>query len=229
MGNKLVSVKGLEVKYKEDVLKGIFFEIGKGEFVSIIGKSGIGKTTLLNAIAGLTPHAGEIHAPPKIAFVFQHDSLFPWMTVRENILFGNEKLTIEEMESVLVSIGLQGKEDAYPSQLSGGQQQRVAIARALSAKPDLLLLDEPFSSLDTFTKLQLQEWLQGLLQKNKTTTLLVTHDVEEAILLSDRVMALKNKTLEHEFTIPMLRPRNNNLRYEESFQQLKKKIIETTY
>lgn len=229
MTNSHVSLKGLQVNYKEEILKDIFLEIRKGEFVSIVGVSGNGKTTLLNAIAGLKSFNGTIRKPTKIGFVFQHDSLFPWMTVIENIAFGNENLSKQEISKIVSSIGLKGKEEFFPKQLSGGQQQRVAIARALAYKPELLLLDEPFSNLDSFTKLQMQKWLHDLLQKNKTTVILVTHDAEEAILLSDRIFALKNKTIEQEFTIPFGRPRATEIRFNDEFQKLKRKIIDCAY
>ena len=131
------------------------------------------------------------------------------MTAEQNISFGLEKNHCGKVSEIIEMVGLKGKEKNYPNQLSGGQQQRVAIGRALIGKPELLLMDEPFASLDSYTRLSMQQWLNSIVQKNKTTTILVTHDIEEAILLSDRILALKNKTIEQEFIIPFTRPRNN--------------------
>jgi len=227
MVNKYVSVIGLGVKFEQEILKGIFIDIKKGEFVSIVGKSGIGKTTFLNALAGLISFEGKIKKPLKISMVFQNYSLFPWMTVEQNISFGLENKDEKTIKEIIEIIGLKGKENNYPNKLSGGQQQRVAIGRSLATKPDLLLMDEPFANLDSFTRLKMQEWINDTLQKHKITTILVTHDIEEAILLSDRVLMMKNKTIEQEYTIPFTRPRNTEIRYLNSFQELKKTIHAT--
>ncbi|MCR4369045.1 MAG: ABC transporter ATP-binding protein [archaeon] len=219
-----VSVKGLSVKYGKPILKNIFLKARKGEFVSIVGKSGEGKTTLLNALAGLVDFDGEIRKPKRTAFVFQNNALFPWMNAQENIAFGMGKYSEAEAIEIMQKIGLSGKETSYPHQLSGGQQQRIAIGRAMASKPNLLLLDEPFAGLDSYTRLEMQEWINTIMQKNNITTLLVTHDIDEAILLSERVLLMKNKRIENEFNVPFTRPRNPEIRYTQQFQQLKKEI-----
>ena len=225
MTNEHVLISGLKVNFGEKILDNIFLKVKKGEFVSIIGKSGEGKTTLLNALAGLVNFEGKIRKPAKVAVVFQNYSLFPWMTVNENISFGLKEEDKTKVLELIHKIGLKGKENFYPKQLSGGQQQRVAIARALASNASLILLDEPFASLDSYTRIHMQNWLNNLHINHNTTTILVTHDVDEAILLSDRVLLLKNKTFQQEFTIPFTKPRENNIRYEPTFQELKKEMI----
>jgi sulfonate transport system ATP-binding protein len=227
MSHALVSVKGLNVHFKEPVLKGLFLSVKKGEFVSIVGKSGVGKSTLLNAISGLLKGEGEIHAPPTIGFVFQNHSLFPWMTVKENLSFGLHENDEKKIQELMALLEMQGKENDYPTQLSGGQQQRVSLGRALATNPSLLLMDEPFSSLDGHTRLRMQEWMMNLIQKIDTTTILVTHDVDEAILLSDRIVVMKDGSIHSEHVVPFTKPRLNEIRYQQPFQELKKKIIES--
>ena len=220
-----VSINGLSVKMREHILKDVFLNVRKGEFVSIVGKSGAGKTTLLNALAGLVKFEGRIRKPEKTTMVFQNYSLFPWMNAEENIAFGLEKQDNEKIAELIEKTGLAGKEQYLPKQLSGGQQQRVAIARALASNPDLILLDEPFASLDSYTRMQMQGWLKDIISGNGTTIILVTHDVDEAILLSDRVLLLRDKTLHQEFAVPFTKPRDNEIRYKPMFQRLKKEII----
>ncbi len=220
-----ISISDLCVRYSEPVLEKVFLQLRKGEIVSIVGKSGCGKTTLLHALAGLVPFEGEIHKPKQTTLIFQQHTLFPWMNVEQNIAFATNEKEIGSIQKTISMIGLDGKETAYPHQLSGGQCQRVAIGRSLAAKPEALLLDEPFASLDYYTRLQMQHWINELLEKNQITALLVTHDVDEAILLSDRILIMKNKTLENEFVVPFNRPRNEDVRYSKDFQELKRKII----
>ncbi|MFA6419882.1 MAG: ABC transporter ATP-binding protein [archaeon] len=226
MVNEFVSIKNLSVKFNEIVLEKIFLSIKKGEFVSIVGKSGAGKTTLLNSIGGLVKYSGEIRCPARIGMVFQDHSLLPWLNVEQNIALGLEKTDFTAIRKIVEAIGLTGKEKSYPFELSGGQKQRAAIGRALAIKPQLLLLDEPFANLDTFTKIMMQEWINKLLSKSQITTILVTHDIEEAILLSDRCFVIKNNQFEEEFSIPFLKPRNPSVRYSKEFQQLKQKILQ---
>ena len=224
MVNEFISIKALSVKFTKIVLQKIFLNVRKHEFISIVGKSGVGKTTFLNSIAGLVSYGGEIRCPPEIGMVFQGHSLLPWMNVEQNISLGLEKGGCE-IQKIIQAIGLEGKEKNYPYELSGGQKQRVAIGRALAIKPQLLLLDEPFANLDTFTKIVMEEWVNKLLNENKITTILVTHDIDEAILLADRCLVMKNKQFEQEFFIPFPKPRNPNIRYSKEFQQLKKEIL----
>lgn len=187
-----------------EALKGINLLIKKGEFISIIGSSGCGKTTLLRLIAGLdTPESGritlegeEITGPdPHRGYVFQQGSLFPWLTVEKNIASGLKargvyKENKADVAQYIELIGLNGFEKSYPHQISGGMAQRVAIARALINRPAALLLDEPMGALDSFTRADLQDKLLELWRRDSTTMILVTHDVDEAIYLSDRIVVM---------------------------------------
>src|SRR5919202_6707931 len=188
-------------------LKGIDLEIKKGEFISLIGHSGCGKSTLLNMVAGLdlpteglvTIDGQRITQPgPDRMVVFQNYSLLPWRTVRENIALavnsvmkdlpaGDRK---EIIEKHIDMVGLRPHADKPPAMLSGGQKQRVAIARALAIRPKLLLIDEPFGALDALTRGNLQEQLMKICEENQVTAVMVTHDVDEAVLLSDRIVML---------------------------------------
>lgn len=185
-------------------LKDINLTIKKGEFVSIIGSSGCGKTTLLRLIAGLDkPQSGklllddeEIKAPdPKRGYVFQQGSLFNWLTVEQNIAAGLKARHIyrenkHKVAEYIEMVGLSGFEKAYSHQISGGMAQRVAIARALINDPEVLLLDEPMGALDSFTRADIQDKLLQLKKSNDATMILVTHDVDEAIYLSDRIVIM---------------------------------------
>jgi len=190
-------------------LKGIDLEIKKGEFVSLIGHSGCGKSTLLNMIAGLdlpsegivTLEGQRISQPgPDRMVVFQNYSLLPWRTVRENIALAVDSVMkgvpAAERQAIVEKhidmVGLRPHADKQPTMLSGGQKQRVAIARALAIRPKLLLLDEPFGALDALTRGNLQEQLMQICEENEVTAVMVTHDVDEAVLLSDRIVMLTN-------------------------------------
>ena len=190
-------------------LRGIDLEIRKGEFISLIGHSGCGKSTLLNMIAGLDLPtdgtvllAGEtVRRPgPDKMVVFQNHSLLPWLTVRQNIAIAVDEvmpeLTTTErhcvIEEHIAMVGLSHAADKSPQQLSGGMRQRVAIARALAIRPKLLLLDEPFGALDALTRGNLQEKLMQICNEHELTAVMVTHDVDEAVLLSDRIVMLTN-------------------------------------
>jgi NitT/TauT family transport system ATP-binding protein len=186
------------------VLDDIDLQVHEGELVSIVGPSGCGKTTLLNAVDGLLKVSeGEIRVDgrrvegpgPDRAFVFQHDSLFPWRTVLRNVMYGLElrgqlgKAEIRERARALIDlVGLSGFEAHYPHELSGGMRQRVNIARALVMSPELLLLDEPFAALDAQTREFMQAELLKILARAKTTALFITHQISEAVFLSDRVV-----------------------------------------
>ncbi|WP_330403409.1 ABC transporter ATP-binding protein [Herbinix hemicellulosilytica] len=187
-----------------EALQDINLSVRRGEFLSIIGSSGCGKTTLLRLIAGLDkPETGkltldgeEIVGPdPQRGYVFQQGGLFNWLTVEKNIATGLKARRVYKKNKDLIShyinlVGLTGFEKAYPHQISGGMAQRVAIARALINNPKVLLLDEPMGALDSFTRADIQEKLLELHKKNKTTMILVTHDVDEAIYLSDRIVIM---------------------------------------
>lgn len=188
------------------VLKDIDISIRQGEFVSIIGSSGCGKSTLLRIIAGLeTDYNGVVTlnnekiTKPGLdrGMVFQEHRLFPWLTVRENVAYALKNISEEEKQHIINEhielVGLKGFEKAYPSQLSGGMAQRASIARALVNRPGILLLDEPFGSLDAFTKIQLQNEIKRIREKERVTMILVTHDIDEAIFLGDRVVVMTSR------------------------------------
>lgn len=186
-------------------VQGIDFAVSRGEFVSLIGPSGCGKTTLLSIIAGLIrPTVGTVSVAGKlvtgpstrVGYMLQQDYLFPWRTIEDNACIGLEiagSLTKEKKESVLAlleEMGIYSFKDYYPSQLSGGMRQRAALVRTLATDPELLLLDEPFSALDYQTKLQLEDLVVETLKAKKKTAILVTHDISEAIAMSDRIIVL---------------------------------------
>jgi NitT/TauT family transport system ATP-binding protein len=192
-------------------LERITLGVAEGEFVAIVGPSGCGKSTLLQIIAGLLPaSAGRVAMggravtapPPDMVYLFQQytKSLFPWRRVKDNVAFplehrpgvGRREIG-ERCRRYLAMVGLEGFEDHYPWQLSGGMQQRVAIARALAAEPRVLLMDEPFSAVDALTRLELQTLVLDIWQRQKLTVLLVTHDVDEAVFMADRVAVLTRR------------------------------------
>jgi NitT/TauT family transport system ATP-binding protein len=188
------------------ILDGITFDVSSGEFICVVGPSGSGKTTLLRCIAGLAaPTSGqtilegqEITGPPRqIAVVFQDysRSLLPWMTVYKNVELPirkkvSRKESRERIEAILAAVGLAGKGHLYPWQMSGGMQQRAAIARALAYQPDLLLMDEPFAAVDAQTRIELEDLVLRIRDQFNTTIVFVTHDIDEAVYLSDRVIVL---------------------------------------
>jgi sulfonate transport system ATP-binding protein len=205
------------------VLHDINLDIQPGEIISIIGPSGCGKSTLLRVVAGLdrdyegSVQVGDrlVHQPgPEVGFMFQEPRLFPWLSVAENVGFGipperkEEKLEI--IRGLLRQVQLPEAARQYPRQLSGGMMQRVAIARALAGSPGALLLDEPFSALDAFTRIHLQELILSVWEEQQLTMLLVTHDVDEALYLSNRVLVLSERpaTLDEIISISLPRPRD---------------------
>ncbi len=194
-----------------EVLERVNLDIKEGEFISIVGASGCGKSTLLRIIAGLEKASeGEVRigdktvdAPsPKVGMVFQQARLFPWMKTKENILYGiseeqNKKLSKTEKnkkaEELLELVGLKGFEKAWPRQLSGGMQQRASIARALIRNPDVLLMDEPFGALDALNRINMQMEILKIWEREKKTVIMVTHDIDEAIFLGDKVVVMSDK------------------------------------
>ena len=182
-----------------EALRGISLDIGRGEFVAVVGPSGCGKTTLLNLLSGYDrPTSGNIRRDGRVRMVYQQDGLFPWMTVSENIALGLRHLTDEgekarQVDELLRLIRLEGFERHYPHQLSGGMRQRVELARALAGESDILLLDEPFSALDYLARIRMRAELARLLEERPRTVVLVTHDIEEAAQLADRVIVLSER------------------------------------
>jgi len=175
------------------VLNGVDLDIAPGEFVALLGRSGSGKSTLLRALAGIDHEAqgtGEIALPPRIAVIFQDARLLPWMRVLDNVTLGLPAGARGRAAQALEEVGLAGRERSWPHELSGGEQQRVALARALVREPALLLADEPFGALDALTRIQMHDLLRRLSERHKPAVLLVTHDIDEAIALADRIIML---------------------------------------
>lgn len=224
------------------VLEDIDFEIREGEFVSILGPSGCGKSTFLNILAGFESAnqgnavcCGEtIRGPsPERAVVFQSPVLFPWMDVKSNIMYGlkqagKKKSDAQKLaEEYIRAVGLEGFENYYPSQLSGGMQQRVALARSLILDPKVLLMDEPFAALDAQTRYSMQQLLLRLWETKGQTIVFITHDVEEALLISDRICIMSKRPgrIIEEIDVPFERPRPISLTGSVDFSELKSHIL----
>ena len=206
------------------VLERINLEVQPGEFVCVVGPSGCGKSTLLNIIGGFLDctrgdvivEGQPVRGPdPRRIFVFQENGVFPWLTAQENIGFGLLRKTVAERNRVvthyLEMVGLHGFERAYPRELSGGMKQRVEIARALAANPDLIYMDEPFGALDFITRLKMRADLIRIWQAEKKTILFVTHDIEEAVQLADRVLIMSKRPATIQTVVPIDLPRPRDL------------------
>ncbi|MEK8131431.1 ABC transporter ATP-binding protein [Paenibacillus filicis] len=219
----------------QPVLSDLSLQVDEGEFVSLLGRSGCGKTTLLKMAAGLlVPAEGQVRIAgrpvtkphERIGMVFQAPTLLEWLTVRDNVLLPvtlHGKPTAADREAAdarLERMGLAGHADKFPGQLSGGQQSRVALARALMREPTLLLLDEPFAALDALTREELQEELLQLCASGSMTVLFITHDIAEAVYVSDRVVMLQDGGVAVDTQVPLPSHRHYKLRYEEPFNQL---------
>ena len=224
------------------VLQDFCLDVAANEFVTIVGTSGCGKSTLLNIIGGLLEStAGEVRIDDNTirgpgrdrGFVFQSYSLFEWLTVEKNIRFALKKSDMssaqknEAVQHYIDIVGLKGFEKAYPKQLSGGMCQRVAIARALVYQPEVLLMDEPFGALDAQTRGMMQELLLKVWEKHRTTVVFITHDVEEAIFLSDRVIVMSSLPgrLKSQIQVPIPRPRSYEVMTENAFIEIKRQVI----
>lgn len=193
-----------------EVLRDVSFSVEEGEFVSLVGPSGAGKSTIFNIIAGLdTPTSGQLLIDGSVAYMPQHDALFPWRTIEQNTALGLEvqgvgrRQAVARARELFGEFGLAGFEQAYPFELSGGMRQRAALLRTVVQGKDMLLLDEPFGALDSLTRRGMQEWLKGMWAKHNWTALLITHDVREAIELSDRIVVLSPRpaTVRAEFEV----------------------------
>ncbi|WP_240508101.1 ABC transporter ATP-binding protein [Virgibacillus indicus] len=209
-----------------EVLRDIDFSVDKGSFTAIVGKSGCGKSTLLRVIAkleetskGTLTFSGEGSKDPKIRIMFQDDRLIPWKNILSNISIGavNKAAAKESLQEV----GLIDKEKDWPDQLSGGQKQRIALARALASNPDILLFDEPLGALDALTRMEMQNLIEELWQQQQFTSLLVTHDVTEAVTLANRVIVIDKGTIQLDEKIDLPRPRERD----EKFTYYEKKIL----
>lgn len=212
-----IVLKSLVKQYGDrTVLKGLDLEVKKGEFIAIVGKSGCGKSTLLRLIAGLEEmNSGEIRINDKplkqlnehARIMFQDGRLLPWKRVIDNVCLGLPKHSRQKAKIVLTRVGLAERMKEFPSKLSGGQKQRVALARALVHDPSLLLLDEPLGALDALTRMEMQGLIESLWQNNSFTSILVTHDVEEAVALADRVILIEDGKIKLNQPIHLPRPR----------------------
>jgi NitT/TauT family transport system ATP-binding protein len=250
-----LSLRGVGKSYsgrrgETSALLEIDLNVAEGEFVSLVGPSGCGKSTLLHIVAGLEPATtgivdldGERVLGPgaEIGLVFQQQTLFPWLSVRENVRFPltlsrNRAMALTadvdrqmgRVENLLRLVELWDFRDSYPAELSGGMQQRAALARALVAHPLVLLMDEPFGALDAQTREQMQETLLHLIQHHRTTTLFVTHDVDEALLLSDRIVVFSERPGRIMASIEVAFPqaeRSSELKLDEAFLRLKREVL----
>lgn len=251
MKNPKIVIKDLSKTYhstKGDVvaLNHVDLEIGDNEFVCIVGPSGCGKSTLLNILAGLEPYEdGSVTMNGRSIIgpgndrgvIFQQYALFPWLTVRDNIAFGlkykgyNKKKAAEVTERYMEMVDLKEFADSYPKELSGGMKQRVAIARGYAISPDVLLMDEPFGALDAQTRAQLQEDLLRTWEKERKTCFFITHDVEEAVLLSQRVviMSARPGRVKEIVDIDLPYPRNQETKLSSRFAELKNRIWANVY
>ncbi|MEV1320971.1 ABC transporter ATP-binding protein [Micromonospora arborensis] len=211
---RTVRVQGLLRRFGDRaVLDGFDLEIGAGEFVALLGRSGSGKSTLLRALAGLdgdVKGSGLVDVPANSSVVFQDARLLPWQRVLDNVLLGLRGPDAPQRGlAALAEVGLAGRERAWPNELSGGEQQRVALARALVSEPELLLADEPFGALDALTRLRMHGLLRELCARHRPTVLLVTHDVDEAITLADRVLLLDAGRIAVDVAIDLPAPRSH--------------------
>jgi nitrate/nitrite transport system ATP-binding protein len=255
MTNRYVYLENVNMRFVTkkgtfDALKNINLNIQQGEFVSIIGHSGCGKSTVLNLIAGLLqPTSGhlfcagrEIAKPgPERAVVFQNHSLLPWLTCFENVYLAVERVFEGETKAQLKTrtdaalelVGLTHAADKRPNEISGGMKQRVGIARALSMEPKVLLLDEPFGALDALTRATLQDELMKIMAKSGATAIMVTHDVDEAVLLSDRIVMMTNgpsAEIGEILTVDLPKPRNRlELAENKDYNHLRSEVLRFLY
>lgn len=232
-GGVRLGLRGVSKHYGErEVLRGSDLVIEPGEFVAIVGRSGCGKSTLLRLVAGLEkatdgallidgkPLAG---LNPETRIMFQDARLLPWKRVLDNVALGLPKERRAGAETVLAQVGLGDRLNEWPARLSGGQRQRVSLARALVHQPNLLLLDEPLGALDALTRIEMHELIEGLWKRHGFTALLVTHDVQEAVALADRVILIENGAIALDERIALARPRS---RGDAAFAAIEKRILD---
>ena len=227
-------------------VEGVNLAVNAAEFLTIVGPSGCGKSTLLNIIAGLEePTAGSIlvdgvsvsDRQRYFGYMFQKDLLFPWRRVRDNVAIGLEVLGTPRREAraraldILRRFDLDAFAEKYPSQLSGGMRQRVALMRTLLCDREILLLDEPFGALDALTRSIMQEWLLGIWEKDHRTVIFITHDIEEAIFLSDRILTMSARPgrIKGELTIDLPRPRDHTIVTTPRFTEFKRAVLDQIY
>jgi len=238
-----LAVKGLSYGFTDDKLlfDKLDLAISTGEFVALLAPSGIGKTTLFRLLAGqLQPLGGELYIGEsearggRIGYMPQRDCLMPWRTVLDNAALGLELSGINKREArrraleLLPQFGLSGTENQYPHELSGGMRQRVSFLRSMLGGSSVLLLDEPFSALDAMVRIQMQEWLLQVWEQHRKTILFITHDIDEAILLADRVLVTASSPVSvlHEIVINLPRPRSYDIVLDRPFIELKRRAME---
>jgi ABC-type nitrate/sulfonate/bicarbonate transport system ATPase subunit len=239
----ILSAEHLNVAFTRDgkstaVLRDVNLTVGKGEFLCIVGPSGCGKSTLLSSFGGfMSPSSGEVRIngeavkgpDPRRIMVFQERSVFPWLTVEGNIDFGLFKQSREERQQrvaqIIALVGLTGFEKAYPAELSGGMSQRLEVARALAVSPDMLFMDEPFGALDSITRLTMRRELLRIWREQGSTIILVTHDIDEAVQLADRVAVMSGRpaTIQKTVAIDIEHPRDLSSR---RYLELRDSILE---
>ena len=239
-----LSVENVHYSYTEDkesVFENISFEVEKSEFIALVGPSGCGKTTLLHILGGLLePTQGQVlldgdktNRLGKISLMPQEDLLLPWRTILENGILPLEVKGVKKEEArkrvkdLIKEFGLEGYENAYPYELSGGMRQRIAFLRNILTGNKIILFDEPFSALDALTKFKMQKWLLDMWEKYKPTIIFITHDVEEAVFLSQRIFLLSkmpNSSIQ-EFKVPFDYPRENELLADSEFVKIRQRIL----
>ena len=246
MTDNLISLRSVSKTFstkkgKLQAVSEFSLDIKKGEFLCIVGASGCGKSTILNMLAGFTrPSEGTITLDggeitgiePRCGMIFQSYALFPWMTVLENVAFGarlkgiSKKERREMARSWIDTVGLTGFEDAYPGELSGGMQQRVALCRALTNEPDVLLCDEPFAALDAMTRQLMQQELLKIVEESKRTVVFITHSIDEALILSERlvVMSARPGRVKAVYDNDLPRPRRLDVQLTDRFLDLKREV-----
>jgi nitrate ABC transporter ATP-binding subunit len=253
MANPILTVRGVERRFDKTLaLQATDLDVAENDFITILGPSGCGKSTLLRIVAGLDQQtAGEVLLDGRRiegpgadrGMVFQSYTLFPWLTVRENVCFGlaERKLPrsqqLEIANAFIHKVGLRGFEDHFPKQLSGGMQQRTAIARALANAPRMLLMDEPFGALDALTRAKLQDELMKIVAATGATVMMVTHDVDEAVLLSDRIVMMTNgpaATIGEVLTVPLPPVRETarnrlEMAHDTGYLQARESVLEFLY
>jgi sulfonate transport system ATP-binding protein len=223
-----VIIQGLTRRFGNGpaVLDHLDLTIAQGEFVALLGHSGSGKSTLVRTLAGLDPLTeGHVERPQGVSVVFQESRLLPWKRVWQNVVLGQDQANARGRAiAVLEEVGLGHRVDAWPLTLSGGEAQRAALARALVREPSFLILDEPFASLDALTRLKMQRLVSELWARHRRSVLLVTHDVDEALLLADRAVVLEGGRIRTELPIPLPRPRRHA---DPRFVQLRAALLES--
>ncbi|HTR18876.1 MAG TPA: ABC transporter ATP-binding protein [Candidatus Paceibacterota bacterium] len=231
----VIEFKNVGMIYPEETrpaLRNVTFSVAEGEFICLVGASGCGKTTMLKLIAGLErPTEGAITKPEHIAMAFQQGALFPWLTVFENAALGlrqkgaNESEVSRVVEKELRAMNMHAYQAKYPADLSGGQRQRVGIARALAVDPQVLLLDEPFSALDPKTTAELHDDLIAIWRETKKTIVMVSHLIEEAVSLADRVILMRDGTVDAIFPVDLPYPRRESENFHHDVMRIRREFF----